>query len=318
MTIGQTSVNLSTILEHAVRRLGLPAESQTPEIIQLAKNNLFFVLTNFANRGINFWCIDEQYVTLATGKARNVMPDGTVDVMNVNYRTNTASSGTDSTTSTTFVRQFSASTNTVLFKLDSPTVATITISYSTNGSSYTTHSTISHDGTEKWYTIDPMISDVYLKLSVSTGTLSVAELITVSSYVDVPLYRMNRDDYMALPNKSSKGRPVQFWFDRQLDPVMVLWPTPASTYINNCVQMYRKRQIADVGNLNETLDIPPRWHNAVVWSLSAAIAPEIPGAQPDRIQLAVQMAEKALMESEMEERDNSTISFAPNIGVYTT
>lgn len=317
MTIGQTSVKLSTILEHSVRRLGLPAESQTPEIVQIAKNNLFFILTNFANRGINFWCIDEQYTALTTGKARNAMPDGTVDVMNVNFRTNTTTSGTDSITSTEFIRQFSESTNTVLFKLESATIATITISYSTDGISYTTHSTISHDGTEKWYTIDPMISDVYLKLSVSTGTLSVTELVTVSSYIDMPLYRMNRDDYMALPNKSTLGRPVQFWFDRQLDPVMVLWPTPSSSYINNCIQMYRKRQIADVGNLDETLDIPPRWHNAIVWSLAAAIGTEIPNVQPDRITLAVQMSERALTEAEMEERDNSTISFAPNIGVYT-
>lgn len=317
MTIGQTTVKLRTILEHSVRRLGLPAEAQTPEIIQVAKNNLFFIMSNLANRGINFWCLDEQFVTLETGKARNTMPDGTVDVLNVNFRTTTATSGTDTSDATTFVREFSSSTDTVLIKLDSSTSATITISYSTDGSSYTTHSTIAHDGTTKWYALDPMISDVYLKLSVSTGTLSITELITVSSYTDVPLYRMNRDDYMSLPNKSSTGRPAQFWFDRQLTPVMVLWPTPSGAHVDNCVQMYRKHHIADVGALNEELDIPYRWMEHMIWALARNIGVEIPGVQPDRIQMATQMADKTLVEAELEERDNSPSSFVPNIGVYT-
>lgn len=318
MTIGQTAVKLSTILEHSIRRLGLPAEAQTPEIVQVAKNNLFFILTNFANLGMNYWCIDEQFLPFVQGKARNALPSGTVDVLNVNFRDTNTTAGTNTSTATSYTRQFSESTDTVMIRLNSPTVSTITISYSTDGVSYTTHSTISHDGTDKWYVLDPMISDVYLKLSVTTGTLSVTSLTTVSKYVDIPLYRMNRDDYTMLPNKSTTGRPTQFWFDRQLDPIIVVWPTPSSMYLDDCIQMYRKRQIADVGNLNETIDIPPRWLEAVIWSLARNIGAELVTVAPERVTMASQMADKALSEAEMEERDNSPISISPNIGVYTS
>lgn len=316
MTIGQTAVKLSTVFEHTVRRLGLPAESQTPEFVQLAKNNLFFILTNLANRGINFWCIDEQFINLTTGKFRNGVPDGTVDILNANFRRNTVTTGTDSSTSTEFVRQFTESTDTVLLRLNSATSATITVSYSTDGVSYTAHSTIGHDGTDKWYSLDTKISDIYLKLSVSTGTLSVTELTTVSSYTDTPLYRMNRDDYSMLPSKHTTGRPTNYWFDRQLDPIINLWPSPSSSYTDDCIQFYRKRQIADVGALDETLDIPNRWLDALVWQLAKNVGAELPNVQPDRIQMAIQMADKSIIEAEMEERDNSPISIMPNIGVY--
>lgn len=317
MTIGQTSVKLSTVFEHTVRRLGLPAESQTPEFVQIAKNNLFFILTNLVNRGVNFWLIDEQFVNLTANTPKITTPDGTVDILNANFRNTTTTSGTDSTTATEFIRQFSEATDTVMFRLNSATSATITVSYSTNGVGYTTHSTISHDGTDKWYSLNTKISDVYLKLSVSTGSFSVTELTTVSSYTDMPLFRMNRDDYSALPNKHSTGRPVQYWFDRQLDPVMNVWPAPSSSYEDDCIQFYRKRQISDVGQLNETLDIPNRWLDAIVWQLAKNVGVELPNVQPDRIQLAIQMAEKTLVEAEMEERDNSPVSFSPNISVYT-
>lgn len=317
MSIGQTSVKLSTILEHAIRRIGLPAEAQTPEIVQLAKNNLFFILSNFANRGMNLWCVDEDFVPFTAGKARVTLPDGTEDLLNTNFRKNTVTTGTDTTTATSYKRQFTASTNNVLFRLNSSTVATITVSYSDDDVSYTTHSTISHDGTDKWYSLDPSFACVYFKLSVATGTLSATSLTTVSSYVDTPLFRMNRDDYNNLPNKASTGRPVQFWLDRQLDPVIVLWPTPSSSYVNDCVQFYRKRAIADVGTLNTELEIAPRWMDTVIWSLAKSIGLEIPGAAPDRVTMAIQMADKALAESEMEERDNSPVSFVPNISVYS-
>jgi len=43
----------------------------------------------------------------------------------------------------------------------------------------------------------------------------------------------------------------------------------------------------------------------------------MPQVVPERIGLCASMAQSALAEVHMEERDNSPISLIPNIGVYT-
>ena len=317
MTIGQTSIKLSTILEHALRRVGIPAEAQTPEIVDTAKNNLFFILTNYANKGMNYWCIDQQFLTLSQGAIRNELPDGTLDLLNTNYRRMTTVSGTDTTDATSIIREFTSEQSVVMFKLDSSFSGTVTIATSELGISYTTHSTFTHDGTEKWYVLDPTAVATFLKLSIAAGTLTVTEFVTVTSYTDTPMYRMNRDDYSYLPNKHTQGNPLQYWLDRQLTPTIVLWPAPSAASESNCVQYYRKHQIADVGALTTELEIPVRWHETTIWGLAQNLAFELPGVAQERVTLCSNMAAQTLNDAQGEERDNSPISLSPNIGVYT-
>lgn len=316
MTIGQTTIKLATILEHSFRRSGITAESQTPENIEIAKNNLFFILTNFANKGMNYWCVDEKFITLTEGQSRIDMPDGTIDVLNTNYRRMTNLTGTDVTASTSIIRQFSAESAVVMFMLSSSFSGTVTIATSDDNVTYTTHSTITHSGGTQWYNLDPSVNTTYFKLSIASGTFTVSELLTSSAYADVPMYRMNRDQYSTLPNKYTKDNPLQFLYDRQVSPAMVLWPAPSLAASSNCIQIYRNHQISDVGSLSAELDIPKRWHEATIWGLSQNLCFELPGVQPERAQLCMQMAEKTLGEVQNEERDNSPIELVPNIGVY--
>lgn len=318
MSIGQTVIKLSTVLEHVIRRVGLPAESQTPEFIQLAKNNLFFIFSNLTNRGVDLWAIDEQSLSFVPGAIRMTLPDGTVDVLNTNYRKNTLITGTDSSTSTEYIREFDESSSVISFRLNSSFVGTVTVSSSSDGISYNTNSTITHDGTEKWYHLDTKISNSFLKLSITSGILTVTELITVTSYTDTPMYRMNRDDYSNLPNKYFSGKPLNFWLDRQLDPVVNLWPIPSTDHQYDCFSFYRQHQIEDVGTLDQNLTIPNRWLEAIIWQLAKNVSIELPNVQADRIQMAIQMADRSTLEAEMDERDNSPVFISPNISVYTS
>lgn len=313
MSVGQTSISIAKIIDSAVRRVGLPVELQSPETVEIAKNNLYLILMNLTNRGVNFWAIEEQFVPLIAGKAKYTMPAGTVDVLNSNYRTVTEATGTVTTTTTTHITEFDEATDVVMLYLDSPT-ASITVSKSTDGVSYEVVDTIVPVANPGWYSIDNCADITHLKLSNATA-LTITDLTIVSSYRDVPMYRLNRDDYLALPNKMSPGNPLQFWFDRQVDPVMNVWPVPTSA--TNCIHFFRQRQISDVGSLSTTLDIPARWLEAVTWQLALNLAFEIPGADPQRIGLVQSMAQKALSEAEWDERDNSPINLVPNIGVYT-
>jgi hypothetical protein len=196
------------------------------------------------------------------------------------------------------------------------TIATsVTVSISDDGITYTVIKTIVPTETAAWYSLDGIVGTTFVKLQASS-VVDITEKKYISSYRDVPIYRLNRDDYLALPNKHSPGTPLQYWFDRQLTPVMVTWPVCDATAANNTVQLYRQRQIADIGSLTETLDIPQRWLDAICWQLAKNLSFEIIGAPQERIGLCTTMAQNALAEVQMEERDNSPVSLIPNIGVY--
>ena len=43
---------------------------------------------------------------------------------------------------------------------------------------------------------------------------------------DYSLLRLSREEYQTVPDKTSQGRPNQFFLDRQVTPSLKLWPAP--------------------------------------------------------------------------------------------
>ena len=55
-TVGRTSVSVTSLVEHAFRRCGKLASTISGELQMSAKENLFFLLTDLANRGLSLFC----------------------------------------------------------------------------------------------------------------------------------------------------------------------------------------------------------------------------------------------------------------------
>jgi hypothetical protein len=81
--------------------------------------------------------------------------------------------------------------------------------------------------------------------------------------------------------------------------------------------VWYSKQVMNVGDLTNELEIPQRWYLAVVNMLAHQMAMELPQVDIARIQYLEAQAEKYLAQAEAEERDRSPIYFAPNISVYT-
>ena len=68
----------------------------------------------------------------------------------------------------------------------------------------------------------------------SLGT-NIIDILSMSVLRDSTYYsmeRISRDTYLAIPNKSTTGRPTQFFLDRQITPNLKIWPLPEnSTYV---------------------------------------------------------------------------------------
>ena len=46
---------------------------------------------------------------------------------------------------------------------------------------------------------------------------------------DLSMERISRDSYLSIPSKTTTGRPTQFFIDRQITPVIKVWPLPENS-----------------------------------------------------------------------------------------
>jgi len=342
---------VQVLIDHAARRCGKLAEELTSEQLVTAREALGFVMTNLINIGIQYWAIQKEVIGLTPNKYIYTLPVGSNDVLNALYRTMNRPTGSYSSSAggnaalagdndiDTYCQQTSANGNIAInFGTSNPIYAgsigilpfvsgggsatwTLILEYSSDGTSWNTLEDIGTvvvtDNQWKWYDIDPGQSVQYYRIRASGGTiLALREFYVGNNSREITMSRLNRDDYTNLPNKNfTANQPYQFWFNRTIpQPEIYLWPTPSNPFVQMTV--WYSKQIMDVGDLTDELQIPQRWYMATLAMLSHQLALELPAVPLDRVQYLESQAEKYLNQAEQEERDRSPIYFAPNLSVY--
>jgi lipoprotein-anchoring transpeptidase ErfK/SrfK len=350
-TYGQV-YNVQTLIDHGARRCGKLAEELTSEQLVSARESLGFVMSNLINIGIQYWAIEKKVFGLTPEKYQYTLPDGSNDVLNALYRTMTRTTGSYASSAggtasnagdediDTFCQQTSANGNiSINFGTDNPIYAgsigllpyvsgggsatwTLTLEYSTDNITYNTLESLGTvvvtDNSWIWTDIDPGQSVQYYRVRISGGaTLALREFYVGNNSTEITMSRLNRDDYTNLPNKNfTANQPYQYWFNRTVpNPEIYLWPTPSNPFVQMTV--WYSKQVMNVGDLTNELQIPQRWYLAVVNMLAHQMSMELPQVGLDRVQYLEAQAEKTLALAEAEERDRSPVYFAPNIGVYT-
>ena len=347
-TVGQTVINVQTLIDHGARRCGKLAEELTSEQVLSARQSLYFLLSDLGNRGIQFWTITKKVIGLTPDKYIYDLPKGSIDLWNTLYRTMSRPSGSYTTSAGgTVANAYDGDVDTICTQTS--TNGNISVNYGTSNPIYIgsigllpastgTWSIIyeySIDGTtwktlvdlgsvavvdNEWIWTDIVAGQTvsYYRCRVYNGTtLSVRELYFGNNSLEVQMSSLNRDDYTNLPNKDfTANQPYQYWFNRQIpNPQIYIWPVPSTAFVQ--MVCWYSRQIEDVGALTDELEIPQRWYEAVQMMLAHKMSLELPQVAMDRIGYLEKMAEKHLYIAEQEERDRSPIYWAPNISVYT-
>ena len=325
-TVSTTQFTTRQVIDHAFRRCRLGAQQITSEMIDVANDQLYLILSNLANRGVQLWCIEKLIMPLYEGNGAVTLPLGTVDVLNTNLRTLQEVTGTETTSSTTVTMVVSGGTTlTTVGILWSAAAVPFVIEQSVTGSTWTSvpteeSTTAPTQVAGEWLWVDFNATTInnYFRVRATSGTLSATDVYFGNTPTEIPIARLNRDDYTALPNKFFLGRPLQFWFDRQLNqPIMHLWPVPNAAATTQQIVLWRHRYIQDVGTMVQELDVPQRWFDAIVALLASKLAEETPEVDANLMPILEAKAEKALAQAENEERDNSPIYWAPLISSYT-
>jgi hypothetical protein len=320
-----TVFNTRKVIDHAYRRCRIPPEGISSEQIDFALDTLYLVLSMLANRGLQLWCIERYLMPLYEAQGLITMPNGIVDILNTNLRTIEVvnENTTDTTTSTTYTTIFPAQTQVTVIGIEwSGASTSYALETSNNGTTWTTLSTQDNPnataGTVTWVDVQGSLATTYFRVRATTGVLNQTQVILANTPNEIPMARLNRDDYVNLPNKTFEGRPLQFWCDRQLNnPVLYLWPVPSAQFVTAQVVVWVKRYIMDVGTMTQEIEVPQRWYDSIVYVLAARLAEETPTVDPQMIAILDQKAQRALLEAENEERDDSPIYLTPNIAVYT-
>lgn len=323
-TISQTTFNTRRVIEHAARRCKMPAQSLSAEHVDIANDVLWLLLSDLANQGAPLWCIQKSIYPLYEGSPYLVTYEGTVDILNANLRWLQEVTGTNTDTSSMRTVEFASDTSVttagILWSAAPP--AGVAFQRSDDGVTWTliqTETPSASAGEWTWFDMSQAVGAKYFRVQATSGTLGFSQIYLGNTPTEIPLARLNRDDFTNLPNKSfQSNRPLQYWLDRQsLSPVMNLWPVPNSAATVMQVVVWAHRHIMDVGTMTQEIEVPQRWYEAIVSMLAAKLAMEYVEVDAGMIPMLDAKAQQALYIAQQEERDNSPLNIAPSIGAYT-
>ena len=102
------------------------------------------------------------------------------------------------------------------------------------------------------YDVD--ILDAYIQRSVN-------DIVT-----DYAIDRIDRNEYVGIPNKATKARPTEFWLERLKTPVIHLYPTPENS--TDKLIYYIWQRIQDSSASVNDVDIPSRFMPPLVSGLA--------------------------------------------------
>ena len=130
-----------------------------------------------------------------------------------------------------------------------------------------------------------------------------------SDNIDFPLTKINRSNYQALSNKSSKGVPTQYYVQRFIDKVTItLYLTPGSDEAGKKLNYYYVKRIQDVGDYTNASDVPYRFVPCMVSGLAFYLAQKY---APDRIQAMKLYYEDELARALAEDGSSSSTIITP-------
>lgn len=126
----------------------------------------------------------------------------------------------------------------------------------------------------------------------NTVPFEITDMRITRNSTDLPMFEMGREEYFALPNKTTEGYPTQWYYDRQRDGGrLYVWPAPDATA--GTLKFTYRRVINDMDASANSLDLPQEWHEAVVYGLARKLMPRYGGAGTPEGQLVLTEAARS-------------------------
>ena len=120
--------------------------------------------------------------------------------------------------------------------------------------------------------------------------------------------KISRGEYLNLPSKTQTGRPSQYYFDRQIAPVINLWATPENS--TDQLIYYYVQRIEDADTLVNTTDMPFRFYPCMVAGLAYYIGMK---RSPERLQMLKSVYEEEFQRAADEDEGRTPLKLQPSL-----
>jgi len=276
--------NVADYIEEAFERCGF--ELRTGYQARTARRSLNLLLADWANRGLNQWTIKQVTQNLIIGITE--YPVGTITL-------SVGASG-----SFTIGETITGGTSTATASIISaPTATSMTITVPSG--TFSASETITGGTSSATTTVSSIVSFEDVQ-----ATIDVLTAVVRRSSQDLSTSAIDRAAYLDIPNKTSTGRVTQYFVDRQITPVIKVWPSPE----NSTDQLIYDRivRMDDADTSVNTVEMPFRFYPCLAAGLAYYLSMKI---APDKIQLLKGLYEEEFHRASLQDSATTSINLVP-------
>ena len=142
--------------------------------------------------------------------------------------------------------------------------------------------------------------------NLNTNVIDILSVVVRRSSTDFSMERISRSTYLGIPTKSTTGRPNQFFLDRQITPVLKIWPTPENS--TDTIIFDALTRMDDADTFINTMDMPFRFFPCLAAGLAYYISIK---RAPNRTQMLKAMYEEEFQRAMTEDRDRASFNVVP-------
>jgi len=277
-------IDVAEYIEEAFERCG--QEVRTGYDLRTAKRSLNLLFADWANRGLNQWTIEQTTITLAAGISEYPSGSLTLSVAATGSFTvgETITGGTSGATAS-----ITSSPTTTSFATTIPV------------GSFTLNETIT-GGTSGATTTVSAVQD----LSDTQSTIDMLSAVVTRTGTDFEITRLSRSEFLNIPTKTQTGRPNQFFLDRQISPVLKIWPVPDNN--TDVIKFNRLTRIDDADAFTNTVDIPFRFYPCLAAGLAYYLSMK---RSPQLMAPLKAIYEEEMLRAMEEDRDRASFKISP-------
>jgi hypothetical protein len=319
-TYNFASTQSNALIDEAYRKIGIVPDLIVGEKLVSAQMSANLILSEWMNRGLNLWTLQEGMINLFPNQNSYQLPSyvsklqvactrtsirqnsGTAfssaggiaqNAFDGNPATACTQTSPDGYISFNYGNNNLVSIQMVGIQSNSNTTYTPVCEYSNDNINWTLALSIPAQsfviGQNVWFVIPDPTPAQYFRIRETGGaTLNIQELYFNNIIQDIPMSEISHYEYWKLPFKNQTGRPTSFYVDRQISPILRIWPTPTAQF-NNLFYTY-ERMMQDIGQQINSVEIPQRFYNAFVDNLALQLAVKY---SPDKISYLSDMAERS-------------------------
>lgn len=305
------------LIEDAYERIGILPAVLVNRQIKRAIRTLNFILTDWMNKGLNLWTVQTGMISLVPNQVTYSMPPYTSDILEVVLRQsqrnlggtaassaggiagnafdgNTATACTQNAPNGNISYSWGATAQYAIQLVGVQSNATLTYTlvfeYSTDNGASWVQAYPANNGTAvaqsfpvgniQWFTIAvPTLGNAFRVRETGGATLNIQELYFDTQVQDTIMNAVSRSEYMSYPNKLTPGRPVLYYFDRQINPVINIYQNPYPGNLYNNIYFTYIQMLQDAGSLQNNIQVPPRFFEPLTAALAYYLHLKQP--QPD-------------------------------------